>query len=145
MRVAWLEGADADFYNLIDEGLRDAHAFAWKLARGVADERVLLLVSVQRALAGAVSGSLHGVCIALEEKMGPDRVAKTIVLTFYAAENATEADVEALRRVGTDVIADFTDNFLLDERFVRVADAAEPLPTVGEWVYLQRGISTIES
>ena len=137
LQRAWLEDADADFSNLIDEGLRDPRAFAWALARQVADERVLLLLSVQSALVGAVSESLYGACAALR--------GKTVVLTFYIAENATEDEVEDLQVVGTEVIADFTDSFLIEDRFVRVADSAEPLQTVGEWVYLQRGFSTVEA
>lgn len=78
LQRAWLEDADADFSNLIDEGLRDPRAFAWALARRVADERVLLLLSVQSALVGVVPGSLYSVCAALR--------GKTVVLTYYIAE-----------------------------------------------------------
>ena len=33
----------------------------------------------------------------------------------------------------------FTDNFQIDERFNAVTDRSQQLPTVGDWVYLQRG------
>src|SRR4051794_12408078 len=45
LQWAWREDADAEFSNLIDEGLRDPKSFAWALARQLADERVLLLLS----------------------------------------------------------------------------------------------------
>src|SRR3954471_11505216 len=94
LQWAWQEDAEAYFSNLIDEGLRDPKSFAWALARQLADERVLLLLSVQRALVGAVSASLIGVCAAIQ--------AKTVLLTFYIAESASEDEVEDLRVVGTE-------------------------------------------
>jgi hypothetical protein len=134
LQWAWLEDAHADFSNRIDEGLHEPELFARALARRVVDERVLLLLSVQRALVGAVSPSLYGVCVAFE--------AKTVLLTLYIAETASEEEVEDLRVVGTEVIADFSESFVVDDRFVPVADLDEPLPTVGDWVYLQRGFRT---
>src|SRR5215211_4303455 len=85
VQTAWLEGSDADLSNLIDEGLREPKPFAWALVRRVADERVLLLLSAQRALVGAVSASLYGVCAALRNA--------TIALTFYGALDATEDEL----------------------------------------------------
>jgi len=35
--------------------------------------------------------------------------------------------------------ADFTDHLQIDERFNAVTDRSQQLPTVGDWVYLQRG------
>jgi hypothetical protein len=134
LQSAWLEDADADVSNLIDEGLRDPRGFAWALARRVADERVFLWLSVQRALVGAVAPALYGVCAMLR--------GKTVVLTFYVANTLTEDELEDLRIVGTEVIADFTASFLLEDNFITVADLAEPLPTVGEWVHRQRGLLT---
>jgi hypothetical protein len=136
VQAAWLEGSDADLSNLIDEGLREPKPFAWALVRRVADERVLLLLSVQRALVGAASASLYGVCAALRNA--------TIVLTFYVALDATEDELEDLRAVGAEVVADFTDNFQIRERFNRVAQSDQPLATIGDWVYLKRGFETIE-
>ena len=44
--------------------------------------------------------------------------------------DATEDEVEDLQVIDTEVIADFTDSFLIEDRFVRVADSAEPLQTL---------------
>jgi hypothetical protein len=136
LKTAWLEGSDADLSNLIDEGLREPKPFAWALVRRAADERVVLLLSAQRALVGAVTASLYGVCAALRNA--------TIVLTFYVASEATEDELEDLRAVGAEVLADFTGNFQIEETFNRVAQSDQPLATIGHWVYLKRGFKTIE-
>jgi hypothetical protein len=135
LETAHLEGSDADFSNLIDAGLREPQRFARALAERAADERVRLLLSVQRALVGATSPSLYGVCAAVRDA--------AIMLTFYVAAEMTDEEHEDLAGVGTEVIADFTDNFTIDETFHTVNDAREPLPTVGDWVYLQRGFQAI--
>ena len=65
---------------------------------------------------------------------------RTIVLTFYVSSDATDDEREDLRAVGAEVVGDFTGNFLLEEVFHDISDRAKPLPTHGEWVYLQRGL-----
>lgn len=137
IQSAWLEGSDADLSNLVDTGLQEPKWFALALVRHVADERVLLRLSVQRALVGAVCPAVYGVCAGLRGTM--------IELTFYVAEAATADELEALRAVGSEVIADFTDNFRIEDRIVRIADPQDPLRTTGIWVHLQRGLTTIDA
>ena len=141
LETAWLEGSDADFSNLIDAGLREPRPFAWALAKRAADERVRLLLSVQRALVGATSPSLYGVCAAVDNALE----CRVITLTFYVAAEATEGEREDLRVVGAEVIAGFTDNFAIEETFHQVEQTDEPLRTAGDWVYLQRGFRTVEA
>lgn len=95
------------------------------------DDRTTLLLGTQRALVGAVGGSLYGACADLQGDL--------VVLTWYVAPNIARDEREDLQIAGTDVIADFDSGARLDERFVEVADPAQPLPTVGEWVFLRRG------
>jgi hypothetical protein len=134
--TAWLKGSDADVSRLIDAGLRDPRSFAWALARRGVNERTRLLWSVQRALVGATSPSLYGVCAAVETPV--------ITLTFYVASTATEDEIEDLRVVGSEVIADFTDNFTIEDTFHSVVHRDEPLRTTGTWVHRQRGFRTVE-
>ena len=95
------------------------------------DDRATLLLGTQRALVGAVGGSLYGACADLQGDL--------VVLTWYVAPNMPEDEREDLQIAGTEVIADFGSGARLDERFVEVADRAQPLPAVGEWVFLRRG------
>lgn len=141
METAWLEGSDADVSNLIDVGLREPQRFAWALVRRVADERARLLLAVQRALLGTTSPSLYGVCAGLNST-GLD--STTIVLTFYIGPEATDDELDDLRAVGAEVVADFTENFRVEDNVNVVLNADQPLPTAGEWVYLRRGFKTVE-
>ena len=95
-----------------------------------------LRLSVQRALVGSVSPALYGGCAALE--------GAQISLTWYVSPELTEDERDDLSAAGTMVIADFPDDYRIDERFVQVTERNTPLKTVGEWVFLQRGFRTIE-
>ncbi|XAY06007.1 hypothetical protein DSM112329_02868 [Paraconexibacter sp. AEG42_29] len=94
-----------------------------------------MLLSVQRALVGATSPALYGVCADLSDEA-------RITLTFYVAPDTTPDERDDLSVVGTEVIADFADDFTLEEHILVVADISQRLGTVGFWVYLQRGFRT---
>jgi len=98
------------------------------------DDRATLLLGTQRALVGAVGSSLYGACADLQGDL--------VVLTWYVAPNMPEDEREDLQIAGTEVIADFGSDARIEERFVEVSDPAQPLPSVGEWVFLRRGHTT---
>ena len=85
---------------------------------------------------GQVSPNLYGACADLREKQ--------LILTFYVAPSLSDDERDDLYTAGAMVIADFPDEYRIEERFVDVADRREPLRTVGTWVLLQRGFETVE-
>jgi hypothetical protein len=95
-----------------------------------------LRLSAQRALVGQVSPKLYGACVDLRDKQ--------IILTFYVAPDLTDDERDDLTTAGAMVIADFADDYRIDERFMHVDDRHEPLRTAGTWVLLQRGFLTVE-
>lgn len=95
-----------------------------------------LRLSVQRALVGSVSPAPYGACASLD--------GNQITLTWYVAPGLAEDERDDLSAAGSMVIADFPDDYRIDERFVDVNDRDTPLKTVGHWVFLQRGFPTIE-
>jgi hypothetical protein len=94
----------------------------------------LARLSVQADLLGALTPSLYGACVAIEDQL--------IVLTWYVAPEMTKTEREDLQVAGTEVIAQFPDGFRIEERFVEVPDRSSALPTTGSWVVLQRGFRT---
>jgi hypothetical protein len=57
-----------------------------------------------------------------------------IALTFYVAPDLSDAERDDLSEVGTIVIADYTGEHELEERFIVVRDKPAPQPTWGTWV-----------
>jgi hypothetical protein len=95
-----------------------------------------LRLSVQRALVGRVSPALEGACVSLD--------GNQITLTWYVAPGLTEDERDDLSAAGSEVIADFPDDYRIDECFIDVNNRDTLLKTVGHWVFLQRGFRTIE-
>jgi len=100
-------------------------------------ENASLRLSMQRALLGAVSPNLYGACADLRDK--------TVVLTWYVAAVMPEEERQDLQVAATEVIADYPDGYLIDERFVEIADPSTPLTTTGAWTFLRRGFRTIDT
>ena len=95
-----------------------------------------LRLSVQRALVGQMSPKLFGACVDLRDKQ--------VILTFFVAPDLADDERDDLYAVGAMVIADFANDYRIEERFVDVPDMGEPLATAGTWVLLQRGLLTVE-
>jgi hypothetical protein len=91
--------------------------------------RGALLLSVQRALLGAVSPTLRGVTVGWQ--------GQVIRLRFYTDGPISSEDREALSVVGAEVIADFPAPWAIDEEVIR-EDAPEPMECLEAWAYLRR-------
>lgn len=92
-----------------------------------------LKLGAQRALLGAVGSGLLGVCLELE--------AGTVRVTWYIALDMPEDEREDMSGAGAEIIADLPDEIRFEERTVAISDRSRPLPTVGAWVFLQRGLT----
>jgi hypothetical protein len=99
------------------------------------DIRSSLLLSVQRALLGAVPPSLRAVTC--------DWVGTEIRLRFVFDGPIDPDDHEGAQIAGTEVIADFSSPWTIDEEIVRLDYPAdlneEALP---HWVYLRKESTT---
>ena len=102
-----------------------------RVAKG---HRTAALLSIHRALLGAVGPALYGGCVAFE--------GDVVILTWYVDPAMTEEEREDLRIAGAEVIADSPDQTRIEERFVEVSETSVPLPTAGDWIYLRRGFRT---
>ena len=90
------------------------------------------LLSFQRALLGCVSPNVRGACVEVGDA--------TVDLICYVRPEITEDESVDLRCAETEVMADYPPDVTVGLRSVVVSDQSEPLPTVGRWVYLQRGL-----
>jgi hypothetical protein len=88
-----------------------------------------VLLSVQRALFGAVSPSLRGVTFGWQDHL--------ICLRFYLDGPMSEEDQEAMSIVGAEVIADLNEPWIIDVELVR-RDTPEPMECLEAWAYLSR-------
>ena len=77
-----------------------------------ADIRTRLLLSVQRALLGAVPASLREVTCCWE--------ATRITLRFVFDREIAAGDMENAQIAATEVIADFSDPWMIEEQIVRI-------------------------
>ncbi len=71
-----------------------------------------LLLSLQGALVGNVPSSLRGVTI--------DWMDKKLTIRFVYSGNISDDDLESLRVVVTEVIADFPEDYIINDEYVRV-------------------------
>jgi hypothetical protein len=92
------------------------------------------MLGAQRALVGAIGPHLLGACVGV--------TGETVSLTWYVTPEITEDERDDLQAAGGEVIGDFSAAFDLVEQFVEVSDVEQPLPTVGEWVFLRRELRT---
>jgi hypothetical protein len=94
-------------------------------------DRATILLSVQRALLGAVPASLRAVAC------GADR--STIKIKFIFDGDIDPADYEAAQIVSTEVVADFAKPWTISEEIVRI-DAPAILSNHGLewWAYARR-------
>jgi hypothetical protein len=88
-----------------------------------------LLLSVQRALLGAVPPELRGVTVAWEGAI--------IRLRFYLDGPVSDEDRDAMQVVGSEVIADFPDATRIEEEILR-RDAPQPMECLEAWAYYRR-------
>ena len=90
--------------------------------------RTSVLLSLQRALLGAVTPNMRAICVGWDEKL-------IRIRAIYDGEIDDE-DRERFSEVGTKVIADFSAPMAIEEECVRL-DPPERLVSLGlkEWVY----------
>jgi hypothetical protein len=90
-----------------------------------------VLLSVQRALLGAVPRSLRAVTCALH----PDR----IVLKFIFHGPISDTDKEDMQVVGTEVVADFHAPMKIEEQIVRIDYPGDMRPHgLQAWAYWRK-------
>lgn len=91
--------------------------------------RAELLLSVQRALLGAVSPSLRGVTVGWQDNL--------IRLRFYFDGPISDEEYSAVQVVSTEVIADFQSPWEINEEILRL-DPPTPLECLEAWAFLRR-------
>jgi hypothetical protein len=96
---------------------------------GMQIERARLLLSVQRALLGAIGESVQAICVDWDERR--------IMMTAFSAGELTDDEREALEVAATEVVADFPVGAVVDVEVVEGAE--EPFKAKGEWVFLRFG------
>ena len=93
--------------------------------------RAELLLSLQRALVGAVPASLRAVTCDWDETK--------ITLRYIFDGPASPYDADALLAVGAEVASDFRDTVALDEQIVRVDHPAGLAPHfLRAWAYMRK-------
>ncbi len=93
--------------------------------------RAELLLSLQRALVGAVPASLRAVTCDWDETK--------ITLRYIFDGPASPYDTDALLAVGAEVASDFRDTVALDEQIVRVDHPAGLAPHfLRAWAYMRK-------
>jgi hypothetical protein len=91
--------------------------------------RVQILLSVQRALLGEVPPALRGVTVGWHDT--------TVQLRCYFDGPVSEEDRESMSCVASEVIADFSAPWTIDEEVIR-KDAPEPMESLDAWAYRRR-------
>lgn len=94
-----------------------------------ADVQMMLLLSAQRALLGAVSPALRGVTVGARDKV--------VLFRCYLDGPIAEEDREALQVAGTEIIADFPAPWDINEEIIR-CDAPAEIEVLDAWVYRRR-------
>ena len=93
------------------------------------EHRLTALLGAQRALIGAVGPNLVAGCIQVENGV--------VTATWYVTPELSEGEREDLLAAGGMIIGDFDDE-TIEENFVEVRDPDQPLPCIGEWVFMRR-------
>jgi hypothetical protein len=94
--------------------------------------RADVLLSIQRALLGAVGPSLLAASVEWTER--------TIDVTWYVAASLSADERQDLLTAGGMVAGDFSDEIELSEHFVEVAASGQPAVR-GAWVFLRRELT----
>jgi hypothetical protein len=89
--------------------------------------QILLKLSLQRALLGAVRPRLYAVTAGVR--------GKTILIRAYFSEVPSQEDVESIQIVAAEVEADFPEDVRVEEQSVSVSD--EPLEVIDFWVFIR--------
>lgn len=90
--------------------------------------RTKLLLSVQRALLGAISSSVLAICV---------NVTDTIELLVFAQGELPTEEREALDMSATEITGDFGPHILVDVKIIE--NVPNPLPCSGSWVFFRFG------
>jgi hypothetical protein len=83
------------------------------------DELISLKLSIQRALLGEVTNRLVSVTCGLSERQ--------IMIRAYVSGIVTEEDIERIQCVGTEVIADFPEGYMIEESCLSVHEHEEEM------------------
>lgn len=86
-----------------------------------------LQASAQRALTGEVFSNLVALTCGLENQ--------TIKLRAYFKGEVNEDDIERVQNVGTEIIADFPDGYMIDEECISTKERSPEILDV--WIYRQ--------
>jgi len=71
------------------------------------DELILLKLSIQRALLGEVTNRLVSLTCGLSERQ--------IMIRAYISGVVTEEDIERIQSIGAEVVADFSEEYMIQE------------------------------
>lgn len=86
-----------------------------------------LQASAQRAISGEVFNELVAITCGLENQ--------TIKLKAYFKGEVNNDDIEQVQNVGTEIIADFPDGYMIDEECLSTNEQSPELLDV--WIYRQ--------
>jgi hypothetical protein len=84
------------------------------------DDLILLKLSIQQALLAEVTERLVSITCGLSER--------NIKIRAYVSGDVTEEDIERIQFVGTEVIADFPEGYMIEESCLSVRDHDEEMP-----------------
>jgi hypothetical protein len=90
-----------------------------------------LRLSVQRALLGQVTGNLYAVTCGIN--------TRTILLVAYFSGPVCDEDIERIRCVGTEIIADFPEGYSIQESCHSLQE--EALRVLDFWALLRAEVS----
>jgi hypothetical protein len=80
---------------------------------------IQLKLSIQQALVGEITANLVSVTCSLRDQQ--------IIIKAYFSGPVTEADVDRIQCVGTEVIADFPEGYMVDERYASIDVESEEM------------------
>ncbi len=83
------------------------------------DELILLKLSIQRALPDEVTNRLVSVTCGLRERQ--------IVIRAYVSGVVTEEDIERIQSIGSEVVADFSEEYTIQESCLSVDEHEEEM------------------
>lgn len=88
-----------------------------------------LKLSIQSALVGEITDELYAVTCALDDK--------TIKIRSYYTGAIDSESTEPMRCVATEVLADFPENYTIDEEFLPIPVDEKPL-MLDFWAFLRK-------
>src|SRR5690606_9827303 len=93
-------------------------------------DNAYIWLSAHRALLGAISKQMIGICIELQED--------TLIMAIYLEKKITEEEKDALEAAAILINSDVYPEILFTNLNI-VEDAVSPLTTKGQWLFLQMG------